>query len=342
MYQVVFTGRLLKGADRATVERELVRLFKATPQQVTWFLRGKAIVAKSCDDRELAERYEAALTKAGLECEVRSDSPRAVETPSAPPPAQLPMPGVAAPVVDTVTPAVTKRTAPLRRAPTLGPVTGAITAQDRAPQFVAREADRVRVALDPYRAINSASERRSEFLRIGLIMLGAALCGVLGYFVTQHWQASSGSAPAVTPVASAVATNDVPPQLETLPAEPLKPEQLILGRWHCFEHETGRVVQNEFMNDGSYRSLSYGRADAFLQIEQIDLLVEGNYRMDGKKVVLHVLKIPSRAQFGQPASTDDYLYWSIQALTDDVLVWSERRLLPSSESCLRSVSMSLF
>ena len=54
MYQVVFTGRLLKGADRSTVEIELKRLFKATPRQVEWFLRGKAIVVKSCDDAVLA------------------------------------------------------------------------------------------------------------------------------------------------------------------------------------------------------------------------------------------------------------------------------------------------
>jgi hypothetical protein len=50
MHQVVFTGRLLKGADRATVEAELQRLFKATPRQVEWFLRGKPIVVKSTED----------------------------------------------------------------------------------------------------------------------------------------------------------------------------------------------------------------------------------------------------------------------------------------------------
>jgi len=336
MYQVVFTGRLLPDADRATVEHELVRLFKATPQQVAWFLRGKAIVVKSCDDKALAQRYEAALTKAGLECELRSDAPavKAVEDPPPPRPTQLPMPGVAAPVLDKTPPATAKRAAPARRAPTLGPVTGAITAQDRAPQFVARDAERA--AQVPHPVMAGVTERR-----IGLIMLAALLCGVLGYVLAQRWQARQEGLAAVTPGRVPAVAEDLPATAAPPPpAEPMKPEQLILGRWQCFENQTGRVVQNEFRSDGSYRSLSYGRAEAFLQIEQIDVLVEGNYRMDGKKVVLHVLKIPSRAQFGESESTDDYLYWNIQALNDDVLVWHERRLFPAGESCLRSVSLS--
>lgn len=341
MYQVVITGRLLKGAERARVESELTRLFKATPQQVAWLLRGKAIVVKSCEDHALAQRYESALIRAGLECEVRSDQPVTPVAPEAAP-RQLPMPGVAAPKpkvekTQPARPAPPKPAAvapplPARRPPTLGPVTGAITAQDRAPEFVARQPAPV------------VAPPRSEALRMGLIMAGAALAGALGYFITAQLASRRDGAVETPTTAGAAPSTDLPATeaAETAePAKPLTPEQLILGRWECFENNTGRSVQNEFMPDGRYRSLTYGRPDAFMQVEQLDVLVEGKYRLDGKRVTLHVQRVPSREQFGQSERVDDYLYWDIQTLTGNVLAWNERRLQQNGETCLRSVSLSV-
>lgn len=361
MYQVVITGRLLKGAERARVEAELTRLFKATPQQVAWLLRGKAIVVKSCEELALAQRYESALIRAGLECELRSDQPGTLPSKAAvpakpvkeaPTPQQIPMPGVAPPpppppkpapkpaASPTAKPVAPGRAAPARRPPTLGPVTEAITAQDRAPEFVARPTPFVVVPAQV------ATPRGNEALRVGLIMVGAALAGALGYFVMEKLAPRGG-----TPVSSATDAGmqgalqepGTTPTAEK-PAEkavPLPPEKLLLGRWECFENNSGRAVQNEFLPDGRYRSLTYGRADAFMQVEQLDVLVEGKYRLDGKRVTLHVQRVPSREQFGQSERVDDYLYWDIQTLTGNVLAWNERRLQQNGETCLRSVSLSV-
>lgn len=354
MYQVVFTGRLLKGADRVTVESELQRLFKANAAQVEWFLRGKAIVVKSCDDALVAGRYYEALSKAGLECELRSDQPASVPVATPPeqhtaPREQLPIPevpdaGTAAgsrthasrhrvPVAATPPPkpATPSPAQSGRRTPTLGPVTQAITAQDRAAVFVAAD------AATPVASPGLIQPRTGQRLRSGaslaFLVIGAILVGTLAYFVRQEWLERK-QPPAPVPVTQVTPTPTVAVEPETQ-----TPEELLVGRWQCVEAGSGRVVENEFTAEGRYRSLAHGRPDAFQQVDQIDVLVEGRYRLEGKKVVVHVQNIPSREAFGGSARADDYLYWRIDTLTRDALVWADMQLEEVSESCLRSQAL---
>lgn len=321
MYQIVFTGRLLKGAERATVESELQRLFKATPTQVQWFLRGKPIVVKSCEDALQAGRYYEALTKAGLECELRSDHPSQTAgadragTNDGPAVRQLSIPGVS--------PAPARPERP-RQAPSLGRVTQAITAQDRAPDLTALPL--------PVRTAPAATQSRSRptLLRMVFVIAGAILLGALAYVVSLQMQQTAPLVPAPTTVTTPAPVPAPPPQ--TL-------EQKIVGRWHCIEAESGRTAENEFTADGYYRSVTRGRPDAFQQMDRLDVLVEGRYRLEGDQVIMHIRSVPSRELFGRPSETDDYLYWRIHSLTHDTLVWADSRLQEVRESCLRSQSL---
>ncbi len=343
MHQVVFTGRLLKGADRATVEAELQRLFKATPRQVEWFLRGKPIVVKSTEDAALAARYLDALTRAGLECELRSDQP-----PSAPmapppeaapvPPQQLAIPGVSAPAPKPPPPLKPKpipdasQAQASRQAPALGPVTQAITARDRAPAFIAAPSSGHARRNGPVSAVLRGG------MRLLLVLFGAVVIGVLAYLLRLHWPARTGAPPqAGLQSQGPEATVSTGTASEAASAEmPTTPEGLIVGRWQCVEATSGRVVENEFRADGSYRSLTHGRSEAFQQIDQLDVLVEGRYWLEGDTLVLNVQRIPSRELFGGSAQTDEYLYWRIESLTADALLWADGRLQAVRESCLRS------
>ncbi|HXG28087.1 MAG TPA: hypothetical protein VNJ47_04475 [Nevskiales bacterium] len=341
MHQVVFTGRLLKGADRATVQAELQRLFKATPRQVEWFLRGKPIVVKSTEDAALAARYVDALTRAGLDCELRSDQPPSAPMapppePPAAPPRQLSIPGVAVPE-----PVAARRPGPAtaaspRRSPTLGSVTQAITAQDRAPAFIAASPAAIARKAPAAQALRGG-------LQILFVLGGAILVGALAYALRLHWPERAATPSAASPPvqrqesAAAGATEITG---EAAPAQtPTTPEALIVGRWQCVEATSGRVVENEFRADGSYRSLTHGRSDAFQQIDQLDVLVEGRYWLEGDTVVLNLQHIPSRELFGGSARVDEYLYWRIESLTADSLLWADARLQEVRESCLRSQSV---
>jgi hypothetical protein len=343
MYQVVFTGRLLKGADRATVETELQRLFKAKPAQVEWFLRGKPIVVKSTADAALASRYHDALIKAGLECELRGEQPSSASmapppevSPASGPQRQLPIPGVSPRPARLATP---PPAAPAqRRAPTLGPVTQAITAQDQAPAFVAAaKSEKAPVATA------TPGPVRSVRPRVGLsrvfLLPGAVLLGVLVYGLAQPWKTNPPARTAVS-ISTALPGTSVDEsqdsETDSASAQAQTPEALIVGRWQCVEAASGRVVENEFSADGRYRSLAHGRDDAFQQIDQMDVLVEGRYWLEGDRVVLHVQQIPSRELFGGSARADDYLYWQIESLTPEVMVWADLQLQEVSESCLRS------
>lgn len=347
MHQVVFTGRLLKGADRARVETELQRLFRATPRQVEWFLRGKAIVVKSTEDLAQATRYLEALVKAGLECELRSDRP--ATEPMAPPPDEFPAPQEQLPIPE-VPPAPTRpepaAQRPPQRPPTLGPVTRVITAGDKAPVFTPTPAPE-RPPHAPASGPTPAARNRRNAFWLLFLLGGAVLLGVLAYGVREQWPARppaavrDASAPAGMPVPAAEkSTAAGAADTETDTAAAPTPETLIVGRWQCVEAASGRVVENEFTEDGRYRSLAHGRADAFQQIDQLDVLVEGRYRMVGDRVVVHVQSIPSREFFGGSAHADEYLYWRIDTLTPDAMVWADQQLQEVRESCLRSQTLS--
>lgn len=63
--QVVFSGRLVEGADPERVQANLAALFKVDREKVAHLFSGKRCVIKKGIDRETAARYQAAMKKAG-------------------------------------------------------------------------------------------------------------------------------------------------------------------------------------------------------------------------------------------------------------------------------------
>ncbi len=370
MHQVVFTGRLLKGADRATVEVELQRLFKATPAQVEWFLRGKPIVVKSCEDEAVARRHFDALTKVGLECEFRSDTKASAGRASpAMPTAQLPMQAADMPSAQStagsgvqsagqantasghshpaanlssqheVAPATgtsgsAQAAVASRRPPGLGRVTQAMTAQDRAPVRMARP-DASSLSPEQLEDPSSLSAAIRKSLGATALLLGAVLLGTLAYYLSLEWrspQAGKVERQAVLPEPALTDAQAPEPAAPTL-------AKLLVGRWQCVDSANDRVVEYEFHQDGRFRSVTHGKPDAFQQVEQIDFLIEGRYRLEGRKLVLHVQRIPTRELFGGPVQSDQYLYWHIDSLTTEALSWNDAQVRRISEGCLRSHSL---
>ena len=70
LYEVVFAGELVPGADAAQVEANLARLFQADPQRIAALFSGRRIVIKSNLDGESAEKYRQTLERAGARVEV--------------------------------------------------------------------------------------------------------------------------------------------------------------------------------------------------------------------------------------------------------------------------------
>jgi len=83
-YSVVFTGRIIEGADPATVRGNLGRMFKVDESKVEAMFSGRPVLIKKNLDEEKANSYKAALAKAGAVVDVVADG--------APPPKPAPAP----------------------------------------------------------------------------------------------------------------------------------------------------------------------------------------------------------------------------------------------------------
>lgn len=62
---VVFTGKLVEGADAGEVTTNLARLFKTDPARIGVLLSGKRFVIKKDLDEKTAKAYQLAIEKAG-------------------------------------------------------------------------------------------------------------------------------------------------------------------------------------------------------------------------------------------------------------------------------------
>lgn len=82
-YQVVFSGALAEGADPAQVKANLAKLFRTTPDKLSPLFSGKPVVVKGKLDRATAEKYQLAMQRAGVLCEVQA-TPEQVSPPSPP------------------------------------------------------------------------------------------------------------------------------------------------------------------------------------------------------------------------------------------------------------------
>lgn len=97
-YEIVFSGQTLPGADPDAVKANLAKLFQADAQRIALLFSGRRLVLKNNLDAAAADKYRAALERAGAQVEVVDMAPTVEEIELAPPPAAEPAP---APVVAT-------------------------------------------------------------------------------------------------------------------------------------------------------------------------------------------------------------------------------------------------
>jgi hypothetical protein len=84
-YSVIFTGRLVEGAQPAAVKENLAKLFKVDAERVESMFSGKPIVIKKDLDAEQARSYRAALAKAGAAVTIVEDGGSGAQQATPPP-----------------------------------------------------------------------------------------------------------------------------------------------------------------------------------------------------------------------------------------------------------------
>jgi len=65
LYEIVFTGQLVPGAQRERVEANLAKLFQADAQRIELLFSGRRLVLKNNLDEAAAEKYRSTLERAG-------------------------------------------------------------------------------------------------------------------------------------------------------------------------------------------------------------------------------------------------------------------------------------
>jgi len=79
LYEIVFSGQLVPGAQPDLVQSNLGKLFQADAQRLALLFSGRRLVLKNNLDAEAAEKYRATLERAGALVEVIA-MPGAVES----------------------------------------------------------------------------------------------------------------------------------------------------------------------------------------------------------------------------------------------------------------------
>ncbi|MDH5436956.1 MAG: hypothetical protein OEX83_09360 [Gammaproteobacteria bacterium] len=78
-YEVVFNGMIARGSDLEQVKQNLAALFKTDVSKMEALFSGGMVVVKSGIDQESANRYQAAMKKAGAVCAIREKSVEAAK-----------------------------------------------------------------------------------------------------------------------------------------------------------------------------------------------------------------------------------------------------------------------
>ncbi|ANI13785.1 hypothetical protein SAMN05216577_101300 [Pseudomonas citronellolis] len=91
-FEIVFSGQTLPGADPEAVKANLAKLFQADAQRIALLFSGRRLVLKNNLDAAAADKYRAALERAGARVEVVDMAPAVEEIELAPPPAAEPAP----------------------------------------------------------------------------------------------------------------------------------------------------------------------------------------------------------------------------------------------------------
>ena len=90
LYEIVFSGQLVPGAQLERVQANLGKLFHSDAQQLQLLFSGRRLVLKNNLDVEAAEKYRSTLERAGAQVEVlEMPSPEAVPDAPASQPGRL-------------------------------------------------------------------------------------------------------------------------------------------------------------------------------------------------------------------------------------------------------------
>lgn len=108
LYEVVFYGEIVEGAELDQVKAKVAAMFKADAAKLAQLFSGKRVVIKKNIDQATAKKYQSALQNAGAQCEVKSLAEAAV----APSAESAAAPAAAPPPVQTETPAPSQAAAP--------------------------------------------------------------------------------------------------------------------------------------------------------------------------------------------------------------------------------------
>ena len=87
-FHIVFSWKLVGGADLSTAKSNLARLFKMDDAWVEKLFSGQPVVIKKDADQATAMKFRALMKQAGAECEVRPVSGEAAQPAPAPESAQ--------------------------------------------------------------------------------------------------------------------------------------------------------------------------------------------------------------------------------------------------------------
>ena len=80
-YQVIFSGRLIEGADLDMVKRNVAKLFKLDDAGIEKLFCGRRLILKKQIDQVTAEKYQATMQRAGAICEIENtDAAQKVST----------------------------------------------------------------------------------------------------------------------------------------------------------------------------------------------------------------------------------------------------------------------
>jgi len=72
LFEVAFSGQIKDGADLQQVKAKVGAMFKADETKLAHLFSGKRMVIKKNIDQAMANKYKAALDKAGAVCEIKS------------------------------------------------------------------------------------------------------------------------------------------------------------------------------------------------------------------------------------------------------------------------------
>ncbi|WP_460042361.1 hypothetical protein [Pseudomonas sp. S2_H01] len=70
MYEIVFSGQLVPGAQLDRVQANLAKLFQADAQRIALLFSGRRLVLKNNLDQAAAEKYRSTLERAGAKADV--------------------------------------------------------------------------------------------------------------------------------------------------------------------------------------------------------------------------------------------------------------------------------